>query len=75
MTLIQMTSLWIFLNDIFEFLNKSAPLKKKYLRANHSRFVNKELNKTVIQRSRANHSRFVNKELNKAFMLRSRLRS
>ena len=33
-------------------LNKFAPLKKKYLRANHSRFVNKELNKAIIQRSR-----------------------
>ena len=25
-------------------LNKFAPLKKKYLRANHSRFFHKELN-------------------------------
>ena len=33
-------------------LNTFAPLKKKYLRANHSRFVNKELKKVVIQRSR-----------------------
>ena len=33
-------------------LNKFAPLKKKYLRANHSRFVNKELNKAIMQRSR-----------------------
>ena len=67
----------IFKMTVLNVLNKFAPLKKKYLRANHSRFVNKELNKTVIQRSRANHSRFVNKELNKnlAFMLRSRLRS
>ena len=62
----------IFKMTFLNVLNKFAPLKKKYLRANHSRFVNKELNKTVIQRSRANHSRFVNKELNKAFMLRSR---
>ena len=43
--------------DIFKitFLNvlqKFAPLKKKYLRANHSRFVNKELNKATMQRSR-----------------------
>ena len=33
-------------------LNKFAPLKKKYLRANHSRFVSKELNKAIMQRSR-----------------------
>ena len=33
-------------------LNKFAPLEKKYLRANHSRFVNKELDKEIMQRSR-----------------------
>ena len=33
-------------------LNKFAPLKKKYLRANHSRFIKKELNKAIMQRSR-----------------------
>ena len=36
----------------FNVLNKFAPLKKKYLRANYSRFMNKELNKAIIQRSR-----------------------
>ena len=43
--------------DIFEMtvlnvLNKLATLKKKYLRANHSCFVNRELKKAIIQRSR-----------------------
>ena len=38
----------IFLN----VLNKFALLKKKYLRANHSRFANKKLNKAIMQRSR-----------------------
>ena len=33
-------------------LNKFALLKKKYLRVNHSHFVNKELNKAIMQRSR-----------------------
>ena len=42
----------IFKITFLNVLNKFAPLKKKYLRANHSRFVNKELNKAVIQRSR-----------------------
>ena len=37
-----------FLNVV----NKFAPLKKKYLRASHSCFVNKELNKAIMQRSR-----------------------
>ena len=42
----------IFKMTFFNFLLKFAPLKKKYLRANHSRFVNKELNKAIMQRSR-----------------------
>ena len=33
-------------------LNKFALLKKKYLRGNHSRFVSKELNKAIMERSR-----------------------
>ena len=35
----------VFLNDLNKF-------KKKYLRANHSRFVNIELNKAIMQKSR-----------------------
>ena len=31
---------------------KFAPLKKKYLRANHPRFVNKEFNEAIMQRPR-----------------------
>ena len=42
-------------------LNIFAPLKKKYLRANHSRFVNKELNKAVIQRSRLRYENLKDK--------------
>ena len=42
----------IFKLTFLNVLNKFAPLKKKYLRANHSRFVNKKLNKAIIQRSR-----------------------
>ena len=33
-------------------LNKFTLLKKKYLRANYSLFVKRELNKAVMQRSR-----------------------
>ena len=32
-------------------LNMLPSLKKKYLRANHSRFINKEFNKAIMQRS------------------------
>ena len=42
----------IFKMTFLNVLNKFAPLKKKYLRANHSRFVNKELNKALMLRSR-----------------------
>ena len=42
----------IFKITFLNVLNKFAPLKKKYLRANQSRFVNKELNKAIMQRSR-----------------------
>ena len=33
-------------------LNRFTPLKKKCMRANHSHFVNKELNKAIMQRSK-----------------------
>ena len=35
-----------------EFLDKFAPLKKKYIRANHSSFVTKELSKAIMLRSK-----------------------
>ena len=46
-----------FTVDIFKmtFLNvrnKVKPLKKKYMRSDHSRFVNRELNKAIMPRSR-----------------------
>ena len=37
-------------------LNEFAPLKKKYLKADHSGFVNKELNKATMQRSRLHNA-------------------
>ena len=39
----------IFKMTFLNVLNKFAPLKKKHLRADHSRFVNKELNKAIMQ--------------------------
>ena len=41
-----------FLNIFIEILNKHAPIKKKYLRANQGEFMSKELNKTIMTRSR-----------------------
>ena len=42
----------IFKMTFLNVLNRFARLKKKYLRPNHSRFVNKELNKAIMERSR-----------------------
>ena len=35
-----------------EISNKFAPLKKKYIRSNHSKFVTKELSKAIVLRSK-----------------------
>ena len=41
------------LRKIFiEILDKFAPLQKKYIRANHSKFVTKELSKAIMLRSK-----------------------
>ena len=42
----------IFHNVIIRVLDRHAPLKKKYLRANNSPFMNKTLSKAVMNRSR-----------------------
>ena len=39
-----------FKRTIVDTLDKYAPLKKKYLRANHSNFVTKELSKAIMNR-------------------------
>ena len=41
-----------FLIVFIEILNKHAPIKKKYLRANQGEFTFKELNKAIMTRSR-----------------------
>ena len=41
----------IFKMTFLNVLNMLPSLKKKYLRANHSRFINKEFNKAIMQRS------------------------
>ena len=42
----------IFKMTFLNILKKWAPLKKKFLRANHSHFVNKERNKAIMERSK-----------------------
>ena len=41
-----------FKRTIIDTLDKHAPLKTKYRRANHSNFVTKELRKTIMSISR-----------------------
>ena len=41
-----------FLNIFIEVLNKHAPMKQKYLRANQERFMAKNLHKAIMKRSR-----------------------
>ena len=41
-----------FKYTIIESLKKHAPLKRKYLRANYSNFITKELIKATMQRSK-----------------------
>ena len=41
-----------FKNIVFETLNLHAPLETKYLRANHSSFISKDLSKAIMHRSK-----------------------
>ena len=41
-----------FLNIFIEILNNYAPMKQKYLRANHGRFMTKDLHQAIMKRSR-----------------------
>ena len=52
------------LKKIFiEVLDKFAPLKKKYTRANHSKFVTKELSKTIMLKSKLRNQFLKNKRV------------
>ena len=41
-----------FIKTLLTVLDKDAPVKKKYLRANHANFVTKQLRKTIMKRSK-----------------------
>ena len=47
-----------FLNIFIEVLNKHAPMKQKYLRANQRRFMTKKLQKAIMKRSRLRNKFF-----------------
>ena len=42
----------VFKMTFLNALNNFAPVKKKYLRANHSNIVNKELIKAIMQQTK-----------------------
>ena len=42
----------IFLRTFLKILDKHAPMKKKYLRANHATFMTKEVRKAIMMRSK-----------------------
>ena len=46
-----------------ELLNKIAPLKTKFLRANHSKFVTKEVSKAITLRTKLRNKFFKKKTL------------
>ena len=48
-----------FENVCIRVLNRHAPMKKKYMRANNSPFMNKKLSKAVMNRSRL-RNKFLN---------------
>ena len=52
-----------FQSILCEVLDKHAPQKKKYLRANNSSFMTKELRKMIMNRSRSNFFFFKTKQL------------
>ena len=48
-----------FINIFIEILNKHAPMKQKYLRANQGRFMTKDPYKAIMKRSRLGISFYV----------------
>ena len=52
-----------FQNILSEVLDRHAPIKKKYLRANNSPFMTKQLRKMIMSRSRCKNRYFRNKTI------------
>ena len=48
----------VFEMTFLNVLNNIAPARKKYLRANHSKFVNQEPSKAMMQRTKLRHKFF-----------------
>ena len=56
---IETSRLDIFVNTILKILDKHAPIKKRYVRANEAPFMNKTLKKAIMKRSRL-RNRYLN---------------
>ena len=59
---LQITSLTSFTKILKETLKKHAPIKKKYICANHANFVTKDVRKVIMLRSRLRNI-FLKKDL------------
>ena len=56
-----------FKKTVFYIFNKHAPMKRKYVRANETPFMKKELHKAIMERSRLKNKFLTNKnEINKS---------
>ena len=57
----QFTNFNLFKNTVFHVFENYAPLKKKYVRANQSPFINRKINKEIMKRTRLRNKFFKTK--------------
>ena len=57
----QFTNFNLFKNTVFHVFENYAPLKKRYVRANQSPFINRKINKEIMKRSRLRNKFFKTK--------------
>lgn len=48
----------IFIRIFQKILNKHAPLKQKKLRGNHASFITKDLDKTIVNKTKTRNTHF-----------------
>ena len=63
-----------FINTILSILDKHAPIKRKYIRANNSAFMTKELRAAIMQRSKL-RQKFLKERTNDSKHLYNRQRN
>ena len=63
-----------FTNTVLSILNKPAPIKRKYVRANNFAFMTKELREAIMQRSKL-RQKFLKERINDSKHLYNRQRN